>query len=226
MFHPLRYWLTRGPFTKLFRNFVFSAALPFTSKFTIMAYVGTYYAIGSAWLLTMLNYFLFGWFNGHLDHFYLDSFKIYFSIIMVFSGLGSVSLAVLRYRTHEKPLIASLLENFSWVPLLTIFLGGSSLHVSQAILSHMFGINMAWGATTKEAEATTFFQEIPKILSNFKGTLVWCFGCVGMIVALACFVPHDWRIDSFVCIWPLATGVFAHFMLPIALNPGLMRFTW
>ena len=47
-------------------------------------------------LLTVMNYFIIGWFNGYLDHYYVDSFKIWFSIVLVFQALGSVSLAVLR----------------------------------------------------------------------------------------------------------------------------------
>jgi hypothetical protein len=49
--------------------------MPLASKITIMAYIGTYYALGSAWVLTMLNYFLVGFFNGWLDHYYIDSFR-------------------------------------------------------------------------------------------------------------------------------------------------------
>jgi hypothetical protein len=49
--------------------------MPFASKITIMAYIGTYYALGSAWILTMLNYFLIGFFNGWLDHYYINSFR-------------------------------------------------------------------------------------------------------------------------------------------------------
>jgi hypothetical protein len=43
-----------------------------------------------------MNYFLIGWFNGYLDHYYVDSFNVYFSIVIVFQALGTVSLAVLR----------------------------------------------------------------------------------------------------------------------------------
>merc|ERR1712176_1338588 len=109
IFHPLKDWPRRGPFTKLFRNFM-TSCMPFPSKITIMAYVGTYYALGSAWLLTLLNYFLTGWMNGFLDKYYLDSFKVYFAIIIVFSALGNVSLAVLRYRIGEKNILSSLAQ--------------------------------------------------------------------------------------------------------------------
>ncbi|EME46198.1 hypothetical protein DOTSEDRAFT_101420, partial [Dothistroma septosporum NZE10] len=172
MFQPFRYWPTRGPFTKLFLRFI-GSKMPLPSKFTILAYIGTYFALASAWILTLANYFLMGWFNGALDHYYIDSFKIYFAIIIVFSGLGNVALAILRYRLGECSIFRGLIENLSWVPLLSIFLGGVSLHVSQAILSHLFSIDMTWGATSKEATDTTFFQEVPRLIKNFKGTFIF-----------------------------------------------------
>lgn len=103
LFHPLRYWLTRGPFTPLFRKFI-GSNIHYTAKITIMGYIGTYYAIGTSWVLTFMNYFLIGWFAPSLDHFYLDSFKIYVSLVVVFNLLGNIALAVLRYRLKEQSL--------------------------------------------------------------------------------------------------------------------------
>ncbi|CAK7275583.1 hypothetical protein SEPCBS57363_006776, partial [Sporothrix epigloea] len=91
LFHPIRTWLWRGPFTALFRKFLFSK-IRFTSKITVLSYVGTYYAIAAAWLMTTVNYFLMGWFNGYLDKYYVDSWKVWFSIILVFNGLGNFAL--------------------------------------------------------------------------------------------------------------------------------------
>ena len=225
IFHPIRYWPTRGPFTPLFRKFM-GSNMPLPSKCTIMAYVGTYYAIGSAWILTLMNYFLIGWYNGHLDHYYVDSFKIYFAIIIVFSGLGNLALAVLRYRLDEQGIVSALITNFKWILLLTIFLGGLSLHVSQALLCHMFSIDMSWGATAKEVENTSFFEEVPKLVKKFKITFLWCFAMMGMIIYLAVAAPPFWEIDFFTAIWPLVTVVTSHFLLPIVLNPSLMLFTF
>ena len=106
LFHPLKYWLIRGPFTPLFRAFI-ASNMPLPSKLTIMAYIGTYYAIGSAWILTLMNYLIIGWYNGFLDHYYLDSFKIYFAIIIVFTALGNMALAVLRYRLEQRTLFGA-----------------------------------------------------------------------------------------------------------------------
>lgn len=165
LFHPIRKWIWKGPFTPLFRRFLFSN-IRFTSKITVISYIGTYYAIGAAWIMTSVNYFIMGWFNGYLDKYYVDSWQVWFSIIIVFNGLGNVALAVMRYRLGERNLLYAIFENFKWTLLLAIFLGGLSLHVSQALLAHMFEIDMTWGATSKEAEFSNFFIEVPKVLKK------------------------------------------------------------
>ncbi|KAK9776400.1 putative Glycosyltransferase 2-like domain-containing protein [Seiridium cardinale] len=227
LFHPIRTWLWRGPFTPLFRRFLLSN-IRFTSKITVISYIGTYYAIGAAWILTSVNYFVMGWYNGYLDKYYVDSWQVWFSIIIVFNGLGNIALAVMRYRVGERSLLGSIFENFKWTFMLAIFLGGLSLHVSQALLAHMFEINMTWGATSKEAEFSNFFIEVPKVLKKFKFSMLFSLiFIVGMIIlAVAPFVPYDWRITDFVAILPMATVATSHFLLPLALNPALMTFSW
>ncbi|TKX20742.1 hypothetical protein C1H76_7128 [Elsinoe australis] len=225
IFFPIREWPTKGVFTQLFINFL-KSGMPLPSKCTIMAYIGTYYALGSAWLLTFANYFLTGLLNGHLDKYYLDSFKVYFAIIIVFTVLGNCALGILRYRIEEMSLGQSLWTNFKWIPLLTIFLGGISLHVSQALLSHMLGIEMNWGATAKEVTNTTFFDEVPKILKQFKGTFIFCIIASATMICGRFAVPDLWKIDLFIAIYPLCTIIIGHFMLPIVLNPNLMLFTF
>ncbi|KAF2708210.1 hypothetical protein K504DRAFT_434457 [Pleomassaria siparia CBS 279.74] len=227
LFNPLRYWLVRGPFTELFRRFLFSN-IRFTSKVTIISYIGTYYAIGAAWIMTTANYFAIGWFNGYLDKYYLDSWKVWFSIVIVFNGLGNLALAVMRYRIGDRTFLGALLENFKWIIMLAIFLGGLSLHVSQALLAHMFEIDMTWGATSKEAEFSNFFIEVPKVLKRFKFSIAFSMiGIAGMIIlAVAPFIPYSWHIKDFVAILPMATVTVSHLLLPIVLNPALMTFSW
>ncbi|KAK7962886.1 uncharacterized protein PG986_003711 [Apiospora aurea] len=213
LFHPIRTWLWRGPL---------HAAI------TVISYIGTYYAIGAAWILTSVNYFVMGWFNGYLDKYYVDSWQVWFSIIIVFNGLGNVALAIMRYRIGERSLLYALYENFKWTIMLAIFLGGLSLHVSQALLAHMFEIDMTWGATSKEAEFSNFFIEIPKVLKKFKFSMLFSifFIAAMVIMAQAPFIPISWRITDFVAILPMATVAVSHLLLPLALNPALMTFSW
>lgn len=47
-----------------------------------------------------------------------------------------------------------------------------------------------------------------------------------IILAVAPFVPYGWHITDFVAILPMATVALSHMLLPIALNPALMTFSW
>jgi cellulose synthase/poly-beta-1,6-N-acetylglucosamine synthase-like glycosyltransferase len=227
LFHPIRQWIYKGPFTELFRRFLFSN-IRFTSKITIISYIGTYYAIGAAWVMTTANYLAIGWFNGYLDKYYIDSWKVWFSIVVVFNGLGNVALAVMRYRIGEKGFFAAIAENIKWTLMLAIFLGGLSLHVSQALLAHMFEVDMTWGATSKEAEFSNFFIEVPKVLRKFKWSMTFALlGMIAMILlAGAPFIPFSWSITDLIAIVPMATVMASHLLLPIVLNPALMTFSW
>ncbi|KAK4138796.1 hypothetical protein BT67DRAFT_22463 [Trichocladium antarcticum] len=225
LFHPLRFWLVRGPFTPLFRRFL-ASAIPLPKKLTIVAYIGTYYAIAASCTITLANYFITGWFYGLYDKYYLDSFAIYISILVVFTGLGNLCLAILRYRLSEKSILRAYLENIIWIPMFSIFLGGISLHVAQAIVSHFLEIDMAWGATAKELEEVHFGTEIWRIIRRFKGTFLYCFACTALMVCGNTVFPVLWRIDTLYSIYPLAVTVVSHFALPVLLNPALMMFTW
>ncbi|KAF2170004.1 hypothetical protein M409DRAFT_64391 [Zasmidium cellare ATCC 36951] len=227
MFHPLRFWIFRGPFTPLFRKFL-GSGIPLCSKLSIISYIGTYYALGSAWVMTMTNYIALGLFNGYLDRWYTDSWQIFLSVIFVFSIAANFGLAVSRYRSGEKAFFSALYENFAWALMFACFFGGISLFISQALLSHMFEINMQWGATAKEVTRTNFFKEVPQVFRKFKWSMLFCI-CVivGMIiVATAPFIPWSWNINNFTAIFPLALLVSCHLLVPIVLNPGLTAFTW
>ena len=114
LFYPMRKWIYKGPFTPLFRRFLFSN-IRFTSKITIVSYIGTYYAIGAAWIMTTANYLAIGWYNGYLDKYYIDSWKVWFSIVIVFNGLGNVALAAMRYRDDK----GGFIENRKFVLFLS-----------------------------------------------------------------------------------------------------------
>ncbi|KAH8786192.1 glycosyl transferase family group 2-domain-containing protein [Hyaloscypha finlandica] len=227
VFRPVKYWLRKGPITPLFRRFLVSG-MQIGSKINIISYIGTYYAIGAAWIMTLSNYIAVGLYNGFLDKWYVESWQIWISIIMVFTVAGNVSLAIQRHRTSEKNFVYSLIENFKWCLMFVVFFGGISLHISQALLCHMFGIDMSWGATAKEVEFSNFFIEIPKVAKTFKYTIALSFLTIAAmaIMAKAGFIPWSWNIDQFVAIFPLVMLCGCHLMLPVALNPGLMTFSW
>jgi hypothetical protein len=81
-----------------------------------------------------------------------------------------------------------------------IFFGGLSIHLSKAILAHLFSYNITWGATKKEVERSNFFLEVPKILARFRVAFILCILALAGIITLALpMFPYDWTItiDNF-----------------------------
>jgi hypothetical protein len=225
VFNPIHTWLWKGPFTKLFRTFLFSS-IQLSSKISICGYIFSYYAIGSAVPLGCLNYFLVGWLNGDLDKYYVESWQIFIVLLIVFNGLSNVCFAVMRYRIGEASLLGAFFENLKWMPFFMIFFGGVSFHILLALLSHMFSINMSWGATAKEKDNSNFFAELPKIWKRFKWMYMFMFAMVGAMIYLGNFAPHGWRIDGLTSVLPWAVTIIMHCLLPIALNPSLTVFNY
>jgi hypothetical protein len=98
------------------------------------------------------------------------------------------------------------------------FFGGLSIHLSTALLAHMFSYNITWGATKKEVERSNFFIEVPRILSRFWFVFLVCFVCLAGIVVLSTNLPPiGWRIPGYdwAVILPLCVVCASHILYPV-----------
>jgi hypothetical protein len=77
-----------------------------------------------------------------------------------------------------------------------------------------------------QVKDSNFWQEIPLLIARFKVQLLYSFTCFAVIIILGFVVPYQWKITGFTAIFPLVVVSVSHFLLPIALNPAMMRFTW
>ncbi|TFK91890.1 hypothetical protein K466DRAFT_595689 [Polyporus arcularius HHB13444] len=227
LFNPLAQWWRKGPIAHQIHKFIWSGA-PLHYKFSMMAYMFSYYGIAAAITISIVNYVMLG-FQFPVDGFYMHSFEIWLATTVVFYGSGNVGFTLLEYRLGEKSILGALWENLMWVPFFFFFFGGLSIPVSQAILAHLFSYNMTWGATKKEVERSNFFKEVPKIFKRF--WFPWLVSWIlvaAMIILSTPLVPVQWRIDgsAWAVIFPLAVLAGCHILYPIVLNPWLMIFSY
>jgi len=227
MFYPIIEWWRKGPINKQLRTFIWSNA-PVHYKISMMSYMFSYYGLAAAAMLSLLNYLLLGW-GYEVSGFYEKSFEIWLACTVVFPGAGNLGFTLLQYRLGQRNLLDALIENATWIPFFFFFFGGLSIHLSQALLAHMFSYNISWGATKKEVERSNFWLEVPKILRRFWLALSICILLVvGMIILTTDVVPLGWQILSFdwAIVLPLAITLGCHILYPIVLNPWLMIFSY
>ncbi|PPQ78438.1 hypothetical protein CVT25_011883 [Psilocybe cyanescens] len=222
IFNPLIKWWKCGPISPQLRGFVWSAA-PVHYKIGMMAY-----GIAAATVGSILNYLLLG-LAPQLDRFYLHSFEILLACTVVFPGVGNVGYTLLEYRLGQANVFAAIFENLRWIPFFLFFFGGMSIHLSTALLAHLFSYNMTWGSTGKEVELSSFWIEVPRIWQRFKLSFIICFACIAMMIIFTTdLVPFEWQIAgwNYALVIPLSLVVGCHILVPIVLNPWLMIFSY
>ncbi|KAJ3715235.1 glycosyl transferase family group 2-domain-containing protein [Lentinula guzmanii] len=227
IFNPIIKWWRHGPISKQLREFMQSAA-PVHYKIGMSSYMFSYYGIAAATVGSTLNYLLLG-LGPDLDRFYLHSFEILLACVVVFPALGNLGFTMLEYRLGHRSIWSSAVENLRWIPFFLFFFGGLSIHLSTAILAHLFSYDMTWGSTGKEVEKSTFWIEVPRIIKNFKLSIIICLMLIAMMVIFTTsVVPFEWQIPgwNWALIIPLSLVVGCHLLLPIVLNPWLMKFSY
>ncbi|TFK36441.1 glycosyl transferase family group 2-domain-containing protein [Crucibulum laeve] len=227
IFNPLIKWWRHGPISQQLRGFVWSRA-PVHYKIGMMSYMFSYYGIAASIMGSIMNYLLLG-LAPQIDRFYLHSFEILLACTVVFPGIGNVGYTLLEYRLGQRNFFGALIENLRWIPFFLFFFGGLSIHLSTAILAHMFSYNMTWGSTVKEVERSTFWIEVPRIWERFRLSFCICFACIAMMIIFTTdAVPFEWQIPgwNWALIIPLSLVVGSHILLPIVLNPWLMIFSY
>ncbi|KAF8488446.1 glycosyl transferase family group 2-domain-containing protein [Russula emetica] len=221
IFNPLVQWWRLGPINKQLRIFLWSDA-PVHYKVSMMSYMFSYYGLAAAALLSLLNYLILG-LSFNVDGFYEHSFEIWLACTVVFPGAGNLGYTLLEYRLGQRSLVSSFLENITWVPFFFFFFGGLSIHLSQALLAHLFSYNITWGATKKEVERSRASCAV------FWLALVISFLMFVMIIVFSTnLVPPGWQIPGvdWAVIFPLAVVAGSHILFPIVLNPWLMIFSY
>jgi hypothetical protein len=216
VFNPFYKWPYKGPFTRLFLRFLFSK-IKVTSKITILAYIGTYYAIASAIPLTLANYLIVGWFTDEVDQFYITSWKIFVGMAVVFNILSPLAYAMLRHRLGQATFFKSCLETAKWTPMFLLFFGGISYHLLKALICHFFSIKMEWTTTAKELSESGFRVGLDRIVRDFKFMYMFIMPIVGGMIYLAIYAPRGWLIADFAAIVPLANQIGCHALLPVSL---------
>ncbi|ODN96436.1 hypothetical protein L198_04150 [Cryptococcus wingfieldii CBS 7118] len=167
LFQPFRLWFTKGPITPLFHSFVWAESIPLHSKISVLAYISSYYAIACAMILSTLNWVLVGLFDDSLDLFYLESWQVFLTCIVIFCGLSNVSSAIFQYRLNTNSIGNALVQNFKWIFFFFFFFCGMSWHLTTALCAHLTGYNMQWASTVKEVELSHFFKEWPAMWKRF-----------------------------------------------------------
>ncbi|GAA5856984.1 hypothetical protein JCM8547_008495 [Rhodosporidiobolus lusitaniae] len=224
VFNPLKNWWNRGPFSPLYRRYLWGST-PLPTKVSASAYIASYWAIAVAPPLTLVYYLLEGWFTWELSGAFRPAFGTLLSVIVVFAGGGTVATISSRYRSQSASLKTAAKEGALYIIPSIMFFSGLPFHVMTALLAHITSYNMQWSTTKKDLEMPTIGEEIPVVFKRHWLTWLLSGGTIAGVAILATsIVPLGWRISATTTLFPILWLSCGHFLYPLLLNPAIMLF--
>lgn len=92
------------------------------------------------------------------------------------------------------------------------------MHVSIALIKHLFAREMSWGSTSKSVKSSPLVQEAPMILRKYRTVFAICLVLLAVMVVLGIAVPEPYRINSFLALLPIAWMLSFSLFNPFLLN--------
>ncbi|PWN17748.1 hypothetical protein BCV69DRAFT_253873, partial [Microstroma glucosiphilum] len=228
LFHPLHQWVYKGPITPLWRRYIWAKQIPLHAKMGCFSYIFSYYAIASAFPLTIALTLAQAWAAPVLDQAFLEPFQVWVAVVVIFCGLGNFGYMAAKFRARTQSFQPILKDHIKWAFFMITFFGGISYHVMTALFAHLVCYNMTWGSTLKDLEDSNFFKEIPAILKHNWQLLILCFTVLaGTGVIFSDLLPIAWQGHGGWFVWwtpVLLSG--GHILYHFVLNPQLLRFSF
>ena len=224
---PLRFWFTKGPLTPLFTRFITSGKCSLSQKVTVSSYMFSYYALAMSLPFAIIMFVVVGLYDPVTSLFIVESFKVWLSILVVFSAGGTVARLLCFLRSRQKGFLHALKRQFVYFWPMLVFFSGLPYHILLAILAHPIEYNMTWAATQKDVKDASLLDELKEIFSRY-----WhCYLVMANFLALMLLfgtnlLGQEFCIYGFNLFWPGAITIFGHFMYPVLLSPVFMRFNF
>ena len=215
LFHPLSQWYNIGILNQQFCEFIVSNRISLSTKYVILSYMSSYYALSLSPLLSIVNYFLVGWEDGNrLIQKTNVSFKIFISCIVLFMGGSTLSNILFKLKQQKTPLFDIIKNEIIYGFILNIFFSGMPLHLLEIQLRHFFNFPVSWHTTSKEMEKRlTIVEIIKRYPFNYGFSLL-----TTSIMIVFGLLSHPYQIRNIEGIIPLAISVGCHVVSPLLLN--------
>ena len=95
---------------------IITSNMKVTSKFTIFAYVFTYYAIAMALPLSLAMYLITGWFGDDWQIVTFEAWQVFLGVVIVFQLICPLCFAVYRHRLGDMVFWRAYIECLKWSP--------------------------------------------------------------------------------------------------------------
>lgn len=193
MFYPIAEWMTKGITTHLFHKLILTPQITFSTKYALMSYIGSYFAVMLSPVFCAFYFVVKIGFPSIYECFYFTQNPEFVLIccVIVFLFLSFMSNVVVRwkhgfYLNFWELVVEELYYGF----FLTCFFGGLSYHLCVMTVVYFLRLNANWGTTNKELQQINGFDFIKEYKRMyFLALMVIC----GLVVLNVWYEGKYWR---------------------------------
>lgn len=224
MFNRFFDWWGNGVFTKKIKTYILSGTIPWASKFSMVGYLFTYFAMSTAVIIVPINYVCVHM-SSNWNREVSSMYGVSLQIIFLFGVISPLSGAIFQYRRGGKEglhLLPLLWEYYKYSLHFALLFGSLPIPIFESMCVYFLGLNTNFGATQKDLLSTEWTNEVKLALYQHKNSLIICITQVIMMVVMYIFC--GWcDINGVV---PMSMFCASHLMAPFLLNPRIMRFDY
>lgn len=210
MFYPITEWYKKGITTHLFHQLLLTEHITFATKYALMSYIGSYFAVMMSPMFTLLYFFaMFLFSNIRYTFYFVENPEfVLLCCVIIFLVLSFLSNVIVRLKHGFYFNFWELIwEELFYGIFLTCFFGGLSYHLCIMFVIYFLKLNAVWGTTNKELQkitGLTFIYEHKKMYVVY-----------GILFAFVCWVNIYYNSEFFRLSIPIYAMIFMHCIFPL-----------
>lgn len=151
IFYPFKYWFKKGITTEIFSLLMFSKQIDVFTKYALLSYIGSYYAICASPFMSLLYYFI-NIYPTDFNNIFSDSNYTIISFIIIFLIVSTFSNIVVIIKNNNITSFFKLIVNELYYGILLMgFFSSLPYHLMISNIDFFFSRKISWSTTNKSA---------------------------------------------------------------------------
>lgn len=219
-FNPIKNWIHKGLFSKIFVMFMWSNNIRWYQKISTCVYLSTYFALASSFYYMVAEGIISIMYPEFYDRYMVRSFDVMITCVLIFGIINVIGEIIIQWRLNALSLL-TLWNEVKWIPLLALYFNSILLHLTEISFRYFWCLKAEWGSTVKEIEKINSLNALKLTLKCFIKEYI----CMSLLFSGYLTYTIIFNI-GFYRSWSVLSYTSLHILGPIILNPYITRLNY
>lgn len=219
LIYPIGKWWKCGIIHSNIYQYFYLKSIHLSAKLNLLAYLMTYMSIMFALPVSLMNIFLYQYYEGIMNLNSIKPLYIIAQVIFLFTFYATITNTTIVSRIEQIDCINYLWKNIYMLPYYTLFFGSLSYHFVKIFIHYLIQTaNIQWGATNKDKTQNelknTNWQRAITIIYELYDMYIF-FMIILVLLFLNIYYQYIFHYNAIIPIWIIT---ILHLVSPIYLT--------